>query len=119
MGQVSVSVNGKSYTLSCEDGEEDHLVHLAGYIDRHVQSLSDSVGAVGDSRLLLMAGLLVADELSEALGRLKQAETELSKLSKSRIEIAERADENEKDVANALTKAAQRIEAIAGQLKMH
>ncbi len=66
MGLVSVSLNGRPYEISCDDGQEDHVAHLANVLDRRVSALSETVGQVGESRLLLMAGLLVADELVEA-----------------------------------------------------
>lgn len=66
MGQVNVRVNGRDYQMACEDGEEEHLVHLAEYINRHVNDLVETVGQVGEARLLLMAALVVADELADA-----------------------------------------------------
>ena len=58
MGQVNVSINDRSYSVACGDGEEDHLRELARYLDGHVGDLAKSVGQVGDTRLLLLAGLL-------------------------------------------------------------
>lgn len=65
MSQVDVQINGKSYNVSCDDGQEDHLLELAGYVDQRVQELIKSVGQVGDARILVMACLLIADELAE------------------------------------------------------
>ena len=66
MAQVSISVNGRDYQIACEDGEEEHIAYLAQYINHHVDNLVESVGQVGEARLLLMAALVLADELSEA-----------------------------------------------------
>ncbi len=66
MGQVKVSINDRSYAVSCGDGEEDHVRELAAYVNRHVASLADEVGQVGEARLLLMASLLISDELSRS-----------------------------------------------------
>ena len=65
MGQVKVSVNGQRYQLACRDGEEDRLIDLARYVDDRVRELAETMGSVGDSRLLLLAALVVADELHE------------------------------------------------------
>jgi cell division protein ZapA len=65
MAQVSVTVNGRSYEISCDDGQEAHLFRLAEEIDRRVASLVASVGQVGDARLLLLASLLLGDEIEE------------------------------------------------------
>lgn len=70
MAQVNIQVNGRDYLIACEDGEEKHLQFLADYINRQVDGLVESVGQVGEARLLLMASLLVADELMETSGEL-------------------------------------------------
>jgi cell division protein ZapA len=62
MPLVNVLVNGRAYTIACDDGEEDHLRELGTFVDKRVQELTGSVGQVGDTRLLLMAGLVIADE---------------------------------------------------------
>ena len=74
MAVVDVTVNGRSYQLACDDGEEEHLANLAAYFDRRVAELTASIGQVGETRLMLMAGLLVADDLSNAMDRLDEME---------------------------------------------
>ena len=71
MAQVDVTVNNRAYKIACDDGQEDHLTRLAEYVDRRVQELVSAVGQVGDTRLLVMASLLIADELSETMDSLK------------------------------------------------
>lgn len=63
MGQVSVTLNGRTYRLACEEGEEARLVELATHVKERVDQLTLEFGQVGDDRLLLMAALLIADEL--------------------------------------------------------
>ena len=65
MAQVNLQINGRDYLIACEDGEEKHLTFLAKYINGQVEGLVESVGQVGEARLLLMASLMVADELAE------------------------------------------------------
>lgn len=65
MGQVTVEVNAQQYKLACRDGEEERLTALARYVDDRVNQLAGSLGNVGDARLLLMASLIIADELLE------------------------------------------------------
>jgi cell division protein ZapA (FtsZ GTPase activity inhibitor) len=70
MAVVNVMVNTRAYTIACDDGEEDHLRELAGHVDSRVKELLSSVGQVGDSRLLLMAALLITDDMFEAQRKL-------------------------------------------------
>lgn len=71
MGQVAVTLNGRTYRLVCGDGEEPRLAELANHVKNHVEKLAREFGQAGDERLLLMAALLVADELWEARAELK------------------------------------------------
>ena len=66
MGEVSVNIHGREYHIGCQDGQEDHLVKLASYLDEKIKELVDSVGNIGDMPLLAMAGILVADELADS-----------------------------------------------------
>ena len=70
MPLVNVMVNGRAYTIACDEGEEDHLRDLAATVDAKAREVLSSVGQVGDTRLLLMAALLMADEHSAAVSRL-------------------------------------------------
>ncbi|MBK8907331.1 MAG: cell division protein ZapA [Rhodospirillales bacterium] len=108
MGQVAVTVNGRSYEIACDDGQEDHLVRLAGDIDQRVRGLVTSIGQVGEARLLLMAGLLIADELSDVRAHVLEptADDENARSIRA-IEDAISAD---------IDALAQKIEAIASRL---
>lgn len=65
MAQISVVVHGKSYAITCDDGQEEHVLRLTADIDRRVEQLVSDNGQVGQERLLLLVSLLLADELSE------------------------------------------------------
>ncbi len=117
MGQVSVTVNNRNYTVACDDGQEDHVAELAQYIDNHVAELSTSVGQVGDARLLLMASLLVADELSEMVGRVEQLDSDVTELKSTQSDTARKSNSVEGKVANILENAAKRIEDMSDRLE--
>ena len=73
MAQVEVTINGRGYTVACEAGQEGHLEQLAAVLDSRVTELAGTMGQLGDARLLVMAGLLLADELEEARGARPEA----------------------------------------------
>jgi cell division protein ZapA len=70
MGQVAVTINGRTYTLQCTDGEEARLAELAGYVRTRADVLAAEFRSegrpIGDDRLMLLTALLLADELWEA-----------------------------------------------------
>ncbi len=66
MGQVAVSLNGRTYRLACNDGEEERLRTLADQVRQKLNTLTDEFGQVGETRLLVMAALMLADDLLDA-----------------------------------------------------
>ncbi len=66
MGQVVVEIGGRTYPLSCRDGDEAHLTELADEIAQKADGLAQSLGPMSEARLLLMSALMVADELHES-----------------------------------------------------
>jgi len=109
MGQVTVSINDRSYDITCDDGQEAHLAQLAAYIDRRVGELIQAVGQVGEARLLVMASLLVADELSDAFSEIEA----LRAAGGGDVEAWRQAEDA---IADSLHALAGRIEAVADRL---
>ena len=66
MASLTVKVNGRAYPIVCGDGEEEHLEYLAEFVDKKVQDLASSIANASEGQLLLMASLLIADDLSQA-----------------------------------------------------
>ncbi|MDP2620849.1 MAG: cell division protein ZapA [Hyphomicrobiales bacterium] len=116
MSEVTVTINGRSYKMSCDDGQERHLLGLAEHVGRHVETLKVHVGQVGDTRLLLMAAIMVADELGEARRRIGGLEEEVQRLSAAHDLAAARLQETQEAAARNLDIAAERIEEMAERL---
>lgn len=73
MAEVDITINGRTYQITCDDGQEEHLTQLGEYVDKRVRELVAAIGHVGDSRLLVMVSLLIADELADTYADLKTA----------------------------------------------
>lgn len=116
MPLVNVMVNGRAYTIACDEGEEDHLRDLAAHVDTKVRELLESVGQVGDQRLLLMSAVLITDEFFDARARLEAHEKQTGELSTSHRELSGKLAQSEEIAADALEKAAKRVEDIAARL---
>jgi cell division protein ZapA len=72
MPQVTVVINGRAYTIACEPGEEDRVRQLGRSIDAKVVGFAKDAPQAGEARLLVMAALMLADELSEAREALRR-----------------------------------------------
>ncbi|KQY29283.1 cell division protein ZapA [Caulobacter sp. Root487D2Y] len=105
MAQLTIQVNGRPYTVGCEDGQEAHLLEIARLFDRQVRQVSQDVGQLGETRLFLMGALLLADELSDLKLRLAHAQSELARLQTEQTRVEIRA-------IKALDGASERIEAL-------
>jgi cell division protein ZapA len=116
MAHVSVTINGRQFRMACDDGQEDHLLKLAAEVNEKVDQLKGAFGEIGDTRLTVMAAIMVADELADIRRRLKAAEAELAALRDARSLLAERAVERETAMAGALDDAAASIERLTAQL---
>ena len=115
MAQVVVNVNGRPYTMQCNDGEEPHLEELGELLNSEVERIKQAVGQVGDVRLLLMAGLVVADKLAEALKRIEDLEEQRQTVQASRNGALRYGQELEETVVERLDAAARRLETLATQ----
>jgi cell division protein ZapA len=116
MAQVSVTINGRQFRMSCEDGQEDHLMNLARELDTRIGGLRAKFGEIGDTRLTVMAAITVADELAEAAIRVKRLEEELAALQDARVSASDRNKAAQASIAAALSAAAERIEGITKKL---
>jgi cell division protein ZapA len=98
MAQVTIRINGYAYTMGCEDGQEPHLQAMASEIEARIDSIKALGGQSGESRLLVLAALLMADELHDL--RLSQptapqqpvAEADPA-LARTLLRLADRAEE--------------------------
>jgi cell division protein ZapA len=108
MAQVSVTINGRSYPVACNDGEEQRIGELARYIDEKVRTFAQELGQIGETRLLVLAALMLADELAEA----QEAATEGPGHS-----AGNGAAHGDGKIVAGIETLASRIEAIAAKLE--
>jgi cell division protein ZapA len=116
VAQVTVTIDGKTYRMACDEGQEEHLIDLAERFDRYVGHLKDSFGEIGDQRLPVMAGIMVMDEFVGLQKRVKGMEAEIGTLRKTRDDALTKADKNDGALTGALTGLAERMEALAGRV---
>lgn len=116
MSKVAVTLNGRVYSIGCEEGQEAYLRELAGYLDGKVTIMASQVGQIGDLRLAVMASLIVVDELKDAERRIETLEAQLAQLRSENQGSDSEYGEERQHLAEHLLKAAQRLEALAASL---
>ncbi len=107
MAQLTVKINGYAYTIGCADGQEQHLQAMAEQVESRVDKIKALGSQSGESRLLVQAALLMADELHDLV-------LEMAALRRSRHATADNAALNER-----LSSLANRAEEIAATLERH
>ena len=65
MANVNIKFNGKEFLLSCDDGQEDHLEQLSIELNKKFQNLKNTMGNIGENKLLLITSITVLDEYFE------------------------------------------------------
>lgn len=113
MANVVVTVADRPYTMQCPDGEEGHLRELASLLDTEVSRIKQSVGSIGDIRLLVMSGLMVADRLSEAIKKIEALEEQVGGLRESKNLAQTQLKTIEANLTTQLELAAGRLENLA------
>jgi cell division protein ZapA len=116
MSQVNATIAGRQFRLACEDGQEEHLQVLAKNLDQRIIDLRAKFGEIGDTRLTVMAALVIADELTEAQRRIGMLEQDIASLQDARQVAADRAKAASSAVVHAFNSAAERIEGITRKL---
>jgi len=116
MAQVIASIAGRQFRLACEDGQEEHLQALAKDIDQRVIDLRRKFGEIGDTRLTVMAALMLEDELVEATEKMRRLDDEIAALQDARLVAGDRARAASDAVVGAFNSAAERIEGITKKL---
>lgn len=116
MPSLDIDIGGRNYKIACEEGQEDHLEGLARGIDEHVRALKAKFGEIGDTRLTIMAALLLADLLHDARGRIYALEQELTDIEMEMENEAITHRQREEHTIEAVTLVSERVERLAASL---
>lgn len=123
--EVEIKIGGRSFEVACQQGEEQYLFSAAQLLDTEAQVLLSQIGRMPEARMLLMAGLMLADKTAGLEERLREAEDKLkaveSELTDLKARPAPQPDKVEvpvipEDLTDALAEIAARAESLANSL---
>ncbi|AAV95146.1 cell division protein ZapA [Ruegeria pomeroyi] len=126
MPEVTIHIGGRAFEVSCQEGEESFLQSAAKMLDDEAQVLSDQIGRMPEARMLLMAGLMLADKtaaVEDKIGvveaRLAEREAELEALKAAPAPEPERVEVAviPPSVTDTLAELAARAEALADRVE--
>ncbi|MBI1418377.1 MAG: cell division protein ZapA [Limimaricola sp.] len=119
MAEVEITIGGRSFEVACQDGEEPFLQSAAAMLDNEASALSGQIGRMPESRMLLMAGLMLADKTAGLEERLRTLEARLSEVegrpepTPTRVEVPVVPGH----VTEALAEIAAQAEALADEVE--
>lgn len=67
MPDIRLAIAGRQFTVTCQPGEEQHLARLGTMLDTAARKAAPNATSLTETRALLFAGLVLADELSETI----------------------------------------------------
>ncbi|SMX23500.1 cell division protein ZapA [Boseongicola aestuarii] len=122
MPEVTINIGGRPFQVACQEGEEHFLQSAAGLLDNEASILMDQIGRLPEARMLLMAGLMLADKAAGTDDQMKALEDKMAQQQAwieelqsrpqpepTRVEVAVIPDE----VTQTLAELAARAEALA------
>lgn len=128
MPDVEIIIGGRSFEVSCQEGEEHYLQSAAKMLDNEATILTAQTGRLPEVRMLLMSGLMLADktegmedQLRDANSKISGIEAELAQLrgapapEPTRIEVPVVPD----SVTDTMAEIAARAEAMAAEIEEH
>jgi len=126
MPEVTIEIGGRTFQVACQEGEESYLHSAAKMLDDEAQVLSDQIGRMPEARMLLMAGLMLADKTAAVEDKIKEIETKLAE-REAEIDNLKSAPPPEperievpvipQDVTDTLAELAARAEALAASVE--
>lgn len=126
MPELTIHIGGRGFEVSCQEGEEDYLHSAAKMLDDEAQVLSDQIGRMPEARMLLMAGLMLADRTAAVEDRIKEVEAaleareaELTELKTQPVPEPERVEVPvvPEAMKEAMAELAARAESLAAQIE--
>jgi len=104
MANVNIKFNGKEFLLSCEDGQEEHLEELSLNLNNKFNDLKNSLGNIGENKLLLITSIKVMDEYFETKKKIENQKNEIYKITERFKELKSLVYDYKNDKENEIEK---------------
>lgn len=123
MPEVEIHIGGRTFEVACQEGEQHFLISAAKMLDDEAQVLASQIGHIPETRMLLMAGLMLADKTAGVEDRLRELEAKLAE-TEGMLQSLQSAEPEKVEVAvipnevsETLAELAARAEALAAEVE--
>ena len=117
MGELNISINNRPFLIACADGDEQNVSRLAEELASRISAIKKNIGEVGDSRLLVLAGLTMCDEIKSLSGQVQDLKRQIETGSQSAETLDNRVNNIEQTIVLALSEATQKVVTMTGSLQ--
>ncbi len=109
MAEVSLSINGRDYGISCDDGQEQRVIDLGMHVDARLRDISSAGAASNESHLLVLTAIMLADEVFDLRDNLA--------VLGEHVEKGTPLQEDETAIAQTIEQLAGRIQIISDRIQ--
>ncbi|WP_368183703.1 cell division protein ZapA [Aestuariibius sp. HNIBRBA575] len=125
MPQVEIVIGGRNFEVACQEGEEHFLQSAAGMLDIEASTLAAQIGRMPEARMLLMAGLMLADKTAALEDQVRVLESQAAEMQSKMGTLAAKAAEPDRvevpvvpsHVVDTLAELAARAESLADEVE--
>jgi len=108
MAEVTLTINGRNYGITCDDGQEQRVTDLGHYVDARFKDISSAGAASNETHLLVLTAIMLADEVFDL--------RDGAASNNNQVNVSAISEEEDAAVAQAIDQLAGRIDAVAGRI---
>lgn len=116
MAEVNLMIDGRSYSVACDDGEERRLLQLGSYVDQRMRQVAVA-GTSNKTHAMVLASLVLADEVFDLNEKLSVAESQPAPTNESKIEYQGLSPKDEQNVINLIGQMAAKVEKLTARVQ--
>lgn len=118
MTEVTLKINNRGYSLSCDVGQEQRLADLGGYVNSRLNDIAAAGAATNEAHLLVLTSLVLADEVFEMREEMQDLRERINYFRQNPVAAPSALAEEEAMIAQAIEHLAYKIERIADRLQL-
>tara|TARA_B100001559_G_scaffold30823_1_gene23590 strand:- start:55 stop:333 length:279 start_codon:yes stop_codon:yes gene_type:complete len=84
MPEVDIIINNREHKIACSEGEENRVKELAALLNEEVSKIANSIGQIGDVKLMVLAAITILDKnqdiLDDAVKDIEDSNRKLEKI---------------------------------------
>ncbi|MBH71562.1 MAG: hypothetical protein CMI97_03695 [Pelagibacteraceae bacterium] len=113
MPVLRININGRYYDITCEKNKEKYVLELSKYFNEKVKNLSAKLKNVDHSRLLVLTGILLSEELNSIMKNKSKVDNPYGKNYKLELEnLRQKNSENNSIVKSKIDQLISRIQSL-------